>query len=209
MSLDQAFSEWCSTLNASGFAVESFLNPPANESELDGFESAVGFALPEDLRQLYRRANGQVAPFGVTDPSPGSVVTPLFGFYDFISLDRALSSYRMWSSIYDEYGDTFHETFNEGVIALRGSDPVFPEYWRPGWLPFSIDGGGNSFAVDLSPPSAGTYGQVIVIGSDEDERRVVAPSLTELFTLAARARPEFSEATGAWRCFDVERMMAR
>lgn len=205
MSFELAYSHWCAALVALGFAVGSHLNPPATEYDLEHVEQRIGFALPEDLKELYRKADGQTPPFGLKDAAPGSVVMPFFGSYDFIPLSDALRQYESWKQIYDEAGDDFDADFNEGIISVRGADPVYPEYWRPGWFPFSIDGGGNSYAVDLSPPPAGVYGQVIVIGPDEDVRRVLAPSLTALLSFAATLRLEFQEANGVWRMFDLER----
>jgi cell wall assembly regulator SMI1 len=206
MSFDQSYDLWCKALNGIGFAVEAFLNPPASEVELRTLQDEIGFALPDDLRALYLKANGQVDVFRAESAGPGEIVTPFFGAYDFISIERALTNYRLWKGIFDEYGAKFHESFNEGIIRVREGDPVYPEYWRPGWLPFSIDGGGNSYAVDLSPPTSGTYGQVIVIGSDEDERRVLAPSISAFLEIATTRRLEFEEGEGIWYCFDIERL---
>jgi cell wall assembly regulator SMI1 len=206
MNFDQAYADWCAALNRAGFAVEAFLNPPASEAELQTLQDEIGFTLPDDLRALYLKANGQVDVFRLESAAPGSIVMPFFGAYDFISIDRALSNYRTWKGIFEDYGNTFHESFNEGIISVRNSDPVYSEYWRPGWLPFSIDGGGNSYAVDLSPPSGGTYGQVIVIGSDEDLRRVLAPSISRFLEFAATRRLDLQEGEGIWFCSDIERL---
>ena len=46
-------------------------------------------------------------------------------------------------------------------------------------MPFTVDGGGNGFAVDLEPEPGGTVGQIINCGSDEDWRAVVADSLDD------------------------------
>lgn len=205
MDFDRAYEDWIRALTRGGFAVETFLDLPASDAEVAAFEAAVGFAIPADLKALYRRANGQKASFKISDPKPGTIVTPFFGSYDFVSLEQALNAYRVWLDIYQSAGDNFASDFNQS--SAREGDPVFCEYWRPGWTPFSLDGGGNSYAVDLSPPPGGTYGQVIVIGSDEDERRVLAKSVTELLANAA-AQIDVSLATKGestvWRCFDLE-----
>lgn len=206
MSFDQSYASWCRALNDMGFAVEAFLNPPASEAELLALQEEIGFDLPDDLKALYLKANGQIDIYHAESAEPGKVLTPFFGAYDFISIERAVTSYRLWKGIFDEYGETFHESFNEEIIGVRQGDPVYPEYWRPGWLPFSIDGGGNSYAVDLSPPPSGTYGQVIVIGSDEDERRVLAPSISAFLQFALTRRLELQESDRIWRCFNIERL---
>ena len=55
--------------------------------------------------------------------------------------------------------------------------PVKKHYSHALWLPLATDGGGNSLAFDLDPASGGTRGQIIIIGADEDERRVLAPGI--------------------------------
>ncbi len=76
-------------------------------------------------------------------------------------------------------------------------------------MPFSLDGGGNSYAIDLSPAPGGEYGQVILIGSDEDERRVLASSLAELLARATRNLDINAQIAdqdkGVWRLFNIER----
>src|SRR5262245_30991507 len=136
MSFEKAFSDWCVALNGIGFAVETFLNPPATDAEVGQLEDEIGFALPDDLKALYFKANGKVDVFRAESAAPGAIIAPFFGAYDFISAERALSNYRVWNGIYKEYGDEFHESFNEGIITVRNADPVYAEYWRPGWLPF-------------------------------------------------------------------------
>ncbi|HUH83682.1 MAG TPA: SMI1/KNR4 family protein [Stellaceae bacterium] len=205
MDFDRAYADWIRALTQGGFAVETFLNPPASDPEITAFEESIGFAIPSDLRALYRRANGQKASFKISDPKPGTIMTPFFGLYDFVSLEKALQTYRGWLDIYVSAGDSFASDFDH--CTAREGNPVFGEYWRPGWTAFSLDGGGNSYAVDLSPAPGGVYGQVIAIGSDEDERRVPARSMTELLAKAA-ATIDVSLATKGestvWRCFDLE-----
>jgi len=193
MSFDAVFDAYCDFHMGRGFAVRHFLNPPASVAEIAAAEDAIGFALPEDLKALWRRTDGQPDPSRINNPAPGTVVCPLFGQYNFTSVAKSLLIYKGWRDIYEDAGDQFDENFND-VIVVRGSDPVAHEYWRPGWVPFTIDGGGNSYAVDLSPPEGGTYGQVIVIGPDEDLRRVLAPSLTALIEAVIAQAPTLDQS---------------
>lgn len=190
MTFAVAYKSWIDFHTSNGFAVERFLNPPASEAAIAAAAAEVGFSLPDDLTALWRHADGQRDVYAISDPAPGRIVSPFFGSYDFCSTATALRNYRNWRQIYDDAGASFDADFNGASITRRGDDPVHREYWRPGWLPFSIDGGGNSYAVDLSPADGGTYGQVILIGPDEDERRVLAPGIAAwLGTVAARRPP--------------------
>lgn len=174
--MKEIFAAWLAWLTAQGVDQRDLLNPPASEAQIAALEQAVGKPLPEDLKALYRITNGQQASLG-RESIKGRIAVPLFGQYDFLSTDGAIAAYDSWQLIYTQDGADFDENFN-GVITVRGTDPVYREYWSPGWLPFSIDGGGNSYAVDLSPAPGGTVGQIIIMGPDEDHRRVLAPSLS-------------------------------
>ncbi len=88
-----------------------------------------------------------------------------------------------WKEVRDGYtAAELAENFDRAV-EVRESDPVKGLYTSPDWIGFATDGGGNQLAVDLVPEPGGVAGQVIVIGSDEDLRRVVAPGIVELLRL--------------------------
>jgi cell wall assembly regulator SMI1 len=126
----------------------------------------------------------------------------LFGGYEFVPLAKALRDYRVWEGVLEDWsaGDD-----PNAFITLRAGDPpVAREYWRRGWFPFAIDGGGNAYAVDLSPVEGGTWGQIIVIGGDEDERRVLAPGLTAFLLAAAQCEPVWEDDDGPMRFFEIE-----
>jgi len=197
-----AFDAWLVFLNKLGFAAEAQLNPPATKAEIIAVEAEIGFRLPDDLRELYLRADGQKSLYEPIDPAPGTIVTPLFGGYEFASLSSALDDYRNWVEVIDEWGNESDP--NECITLRAGDPPVAREYFRRGWFPFAIDGGGNAYAVDLAPVQGGTEGQVILIGSDEDERQVLAPSLTAFLVAAAGCEPVWEEGDGPLRFFEIE-----
>lgn len=195
MTFDQAFDAWLARHKENGSAVAGFLNPPATSAALDAAEKQIGFALPDDLRRLWLRTDGQHDIYAIADPAPGRVLSPLFGEYPLLSVGEALEVYSVWLEIWTEAGDRFHDDYNEGVITSREGDPVYPDYWRPGWLPFAWDNG-NGYAVDLSPAPGGSVGQVILIGRDENERRVLGSSITAFLTDAVVHIPRFRRSQG-------------
>jgi cell wall assembly regulator SMI1 len=196
----EALAAWLAFLASLGIDMQ--LNPPASAQQIAAAESEIGFRLPDDLRALYGVADGQREPFE-TVPGTGFTATGFFfGRYAFASLEEALTEYRSWREIHEEAGADFAATYD--WTRARAGDPVHPDYWRPGWFPFATDGGGNAYAVDLSPPPGGTYGQVIVIGRDEDERRVLAPSLTEFLRRTAQTAPRIDGRDGRFVSFDME-----
>ncbi len=74
-----AFETWLAFLRGLGFAAEVHFHPPATEAAIAAAEAEIGFRLPDDLRALYLRADGQTDIGDIADPAPGTIVTPLFG----------------------------------------------------------------------------------------------------------------------------------
>jgi cell wall assembly regulator SMI1 len=198
-----ALSAWLSVLSSHGCEISHFMNPGASEKRIAAIETAIGYKFTEDLKELYRWADGQrdyirdanrrivhYADGGADavydiDPTPGKYLCPLFGNYSFDSLIASLDSYLGWIDIVDELDDSEH---NRESVTVRKGHTVHRQYFRKGWFPISNNSGGDSYAVDFDPPEGGTYGQVIIIGPNEDERRVLASSITELLTLASSCR---------------------
>lgn len=186
---------WIAHLSLLGAPTDSLLNDPVSEAEIAAAEAEIGFAFPSELRELYLIANGQRLPDSAEIPL-------LFGDYGFVRLEEALQEYRAWKSVYDDDRDDFADIYN--WTTARAGDPVHPDYWRPGWFPIAVDWGGNAYAVDLSPPPGGTYGQIILIGRDEDERRVLAPSLGAFFARATEMRPPIAQRDGNMIIIDLQ-----
>jgi cell wall assembly regulator SMI1 len=199
MTFDAALLAWLAFLSSLGVDMRSHVYPPASAARIAAAEAGIGHAFPEDLRALYRFADGQLSPEETERCHPGAAGAAFFGEYEFFPLADALGSYRAWAEVSAELG----ASADQGITA-RAGDPVHAEYWRPGWFPFASDGGGNFYAVDLSPAPGGSYGQVIVIGRDEDERRVLAPSLSAFLAQAAARRPPISDREERWISFKME-----
>ena len=203
MSFEAALLAWLAYISSLGVDLRAQFNPPATEAQIAAAEERIGYRLPDDLRALYRIADGQQEMDVYAERHAGSPVAALFGQYVFVSLDEAVRDYGVWREIYDEAGPNFRSEY--GWTTARAGDPVYPDYWHPGWFPFANDGGGNAYAVDLSPAPGGTYGQIILIGRDEDERRVLAPSLSAFMAASAQRRPPVTQRDGPWIGFDMER----
>ena len=194
-----AMSAWLGVLSSYGCELSHFMNPGASANRIAEIEASIGYEFTDDLKQLYLWADGQEkymnkdkmtivhyddggadAVYDV-DPSPGKFLCPLFGHYFFDNLNDSLVSYQRWlrgiAKISDEH--------NRALVTVRAGHAIHRQYFRKGWFPISNNSGGDSLAIDFDPPKDGTYGQVIIIGPNEDERRVVASSITELLTMAA------------------------
>ncbi|MFC5137340.1 SMI1/KNR4 family protein [Actinomycetospora rhizophila] len=165
--IDDRWWRWVDRLDARGWHARAVLRPPAGEDVIAAAGEVVG-GLPDELAALYRLADGQIPSREVSGPA-----TNLFPGHEFLSLAGARRAWQGWADIRRDHRP---EDFDD-VITVRGDDPVHRVYTRAPWWPLAEDGGGNHLMVDLEPPPGGTLGQVLVAGPDEDERRVLAPTL--------------------------------
>lgn len=148
-------------------AIHATLRPGATETELDRLETATGLKLPQAFRTLYRWHDGQ-------DWSVGGAFD-----LDFRRLEHVAAEWRMWAEI---GGDPEWNDLNEEMASVAVSHPagaIQAAYTTPGWLGFLADGGGNSVGLDFNPGPAGTSGQVINFGRDEEHKYVLADSLDD------------------------------
>jgi cell wall assembly regulator SMI1 len=194
--LQEVQRAWADLLSAArqfGYAVDELVRPPASARQVAAAEEAIGRRLPRDLAILYRLSDGQEDwinlerdPGGAASRPRGRWVGSLFGAgWTFNSLARLRTEYQGWSDLRAQYTPAELADDFDSVIEIRGDDPVKPLYTCADWIPFATDGGGNSLAADLAPAPGGHVGQVIVIGPDEDRRRVLAASVRALLRLGA------------------------
>lgn len=183
--LRQAWAAWLSALEHKGVEARAVLRPGATEEQVVELEAAVGSRLPKDVRDLYLLADGQEDIFKIEDVPRGRQLAPLFGGYEFNSLEEVAFHWLSWREIREQ--STLEEldaTYNVHVD-VRAGDPVRKAYTHAAWIPFATDGGGNSLAIDLDPAPGGERGQIIVIGPDEDTRRVLASGLAPFLAALA------------------------
>ena len=143
------------------------MRPGASEGEIASLEALIGQRLPEDVRALYKLADGQIPyEFGKTPHYPG-----LFFGLPFNPIAIVKDHWRMRPPVDGSLDDDnqFLSSFPPGAMKVL--------YTSPGWIPLSDDAGGNFMGVDLDPGPEGNVGQWIVFGADEFESVRVATSL--------------------------------
>jgi cell wall assembly regulator SMI1 len=177
-----AWSAWLSALTARKVAADAMTRPGASEAQIVELEAFVGARLPPEVRALYRLCDGQDSVFRVADMPDGLVAAPLFGGYEFNSLEQAAFHWAAWRDIRDQSTVEELAVSFDSNVAVRPGHGVRKLYTHAAWIPFATDGGGNSLAIDLDPAPGGVRGQIVVIGPDEDERRVLAPGLAAFLT---------------------------
>ena len=141
------------------------LNAGASEADFAELEQTLGYALPEEFKELYRVANGE------TD------IGSVFAGEEWLSIERIIDEYNIWQELYQ------NGTFQEDDGTPYGCEPeagIKPDFWwNPKWIPLSADGGGNGKMIDLDPAEQGRVGQIIQMWHDDAAREKEAASLRE------------------------------
>ena len=128
------------------------LNAGASEADFAKLEQTLGYALPEEFKELYRVANGEPDIDGV------------FASDEWLSIDRIIDEYAVWKDLYDD------GSFQEDDGTDYGCEPEDAGikadfWWNPKWIPLSADGGGN--------------GKIIQMWHDDAAREKIAHSLRD------------------------------
>ncbi len=186
-----------------GVDIEPTLLPPVDEAKIQAVESQIGFRLPDDLRDLYKIANGQLNPYDdeqellkrLDSEKPWA---PLFGFYEFLTIDRAFAEYQFLLDMYEDEKERNEKhnntnpakTRHPNISDVRDGDPVDPLGWNPKWFPFAHSNA-DIYSIDMTPTYGGSPGQVVEHGADVAHLSVVASSVLDLMEQAAlRLDPE-------------------
>lgn len=139
------------------------LNPPATDAQIDSLEKAIGAKLPDDYIACLKIHNGQ-----------DTMMAGVFGGSEFLSTEFVLDEWAVWKELIES--GTFEG--NQGVPDSGIKD----NWWNPRWIPFTHNGGGDHFCLDLDPAKGGSPGQVITMWHDSGERAFIATNFTAWFT---------------------------
>lgn len=213
--LRTAWTALLEALTRAGYATDQMLRPGADAAEIAAAQKAIGRALPADLAGLYQLSDGQIDWYELTHGAhantvreQGNWVCALFGDgWNFDPLVRVVEDWIAWKQIREAYTAQQLADGFDRVVEVRGEDPVRGMYTCADWIGFATDGGGNQLAVDLAPQPGGTVGQVIVIGSDEDLRRVIATGVLDLLRRCTErvAETDPDQADGGVLLYELER----
>ena len=138
--IGELFGVWLAIM-ASRAGTPVALNPPAEPGAMERVESDLPRELPDELRELYRVADGQKSSWV---PWKRSARSPLFeDKYRFLSLEDALGE---------------RQRQLDARSGQREDSHVRP--FEPDWFPFAADGDGNGLAVDLVTDDRGPRGMI-------------------------------------------------
>lgn len=165
--LKQSFPE------AAEFNLDYTLNAGAAEADFARLEAVLGYALPEEFKELYRVADGESGTAGVLAGE------------EWLSIERIIEEYGVWKNLLDD-----------GMFADDDGTPYDCEpedsaikgdlWWNPKWIPLTADGSGNGKMIDMDPTESGTAGQIIQMWHDDAARSKEADSLRGFLTQYAQ-----------------------
>lgn len=176
--LQHAWARYVRWLDSVAPELAEAFAPPASESEIRAYEAAeIGTSLPPELHELWLINGGQL---DVGEPCP------LFIVMELLSPTESLYEWRMWQDMWSGEDaenrallSEFCTSFPEGAIQ--------PSYVTPGWIPvFKEILEPDYLGVDLNPGPNGRLGQVINFGRIDDEKVVIAWTLSDLLEFVAR-----------------------
>lgn len=158
---------------ASEFNLDYTLNAGAAEADVARLEAVLGYALPEEFKELYRVADGESGTAGVLADE------------EWLSIERIIEEYGVWKNLLDDgmFADddgTPYDCESEDA-AIKGN-----LWWNPKWIPLTADGGGNGKMIDMDPTEHGTAGQIIQMWHDDAVRSKEANSLRGFLTQYAQ-----------------------
>ena len=127
----------------------SKLNPPASKENLEKLEEEINAKLPEEFKTLLEWRNGQSSDaMDTLHPITNEM---------FMCIDEI----KYW---YKELKELLHY----GDIEL--------DIWKPTWLPFMSNGGGDHTCIDFSPEN---FGAIISHNHEEPDGRKINNSIAE------------------------------
>ena len=131
----------------------SQLNAPLTDTEIGNLENQYNVKLPADLKKLYKWKNGQ------SENCYESFVNNSM----FMALEDSLS-------------------YAETLTSMIGYDFEIENWWNKSWIPIFNNGGGDLVCIDLDGVFTGLQGQIVEFWHADDDRNVIAPSLSTLIS---------------------------
>lgn len=154
----EKFKQWL-TLNYSDGLLD--LNPPATNEEIEELKNALGVDLPDDFISVLKIHNGQKGDSAW-----------LFDSQEFLSTHRIIEEFNTWKNLLESELQEKISTPDDGVKS---------DWWNVNWIPFTSDGCGDHYCIDLSPTASGTKGQIITLWYELAEREIVSKSFSSWF----------------------------
>ncbi len=153
--MEKSFSIFIERLVSENPNLAGVLNAPAEGRDIAHLEKTVGISLPKDFSAALKLGNGQNGNI------PG-----IFDGHRFLCIDEILSDWNVLKMLSEE-GDFDDER-------SRPESGIKKRWWNPHWIPFTNNGFGDHFCLDMDPSSEGALGQVIFVWHDAPGRSLVS-----------------------------------
>jgi cell wall assembly regulator SMI1 len=153
--LFKQFEEWLQENYKEGI---NDLNSPITDQEIIELEKGLGFSVAKDLIEILKIHNGQKGN-----------ASWLFEGQEFLSSHRILEEWKVWQNLLDS-GD-FDDNISDEVDSV-----IKNNWWNSMWVPFTYDGMGNHYCIDMNPTELGDKGQIITVWHDTAERKLLNSS---------------------------------
>ncbi|MFE6858089.1 SMI1/KNR4 family protein [Nocardia sp. NPDC057668] len=166
---------------------------PARPRQLAMLERAIGRPLPAEVAAVLSVHNGQIDS-AVGDYDHGVPCIPTLVFMSTREIRR---TWQLWDSVKDD--PATQSLQSSGMVYPAAQGKIKPLYSSPGWIPLWSDPTRPDYiGLDFDPGPAGTPGQIINFGRNEECHHLCAPTYTDLleFLLA-------EVASGAWPATEI------
>ena len=139
------------------------LNPPITKEELTKLKNELGFEIPNELVEMLKIHNGQKGE-----------ASYLFEEQEFLSSNRIIDEWKVWKNLLEsgDLEDNKSDCFDKEIQN---------NWWNLKWLPFTYDGCGNHYCIDMNPSEWGEKGQIIEMYHDDSERKLLNNTLYSWF----------------------------
>lgn len=141
----------------------SNLNAPLDDHDIQHFERKYNIQIPEDLKILYLWKSGQES----------SCYEVFVNNSMFIPLEEALE-------------------IAQELTGMIGTDFEMENWWNENWIPVFHNGGGSYICYDLRGIFTGNIGQILQFWKRDNDRNVIASSLTHFLNQLSRYYEEQS-----------------
>lgn len=123
------------------------LRSPVSLDQLAAAEKALGFLLPEEVREAYLHHDGQSMPSD-----------PFFFTYWWIPLEQLVEEWEINREVSESLQQ---DSLDNDDLATGDGKINTSENWPKQWIPIGRDGCGGNIFADYCPGSAGSLGQLV------------------------------------------------
>jgi molybdopterin molybdotransferase len=144
------------------------LNDGASNDDIHAVEKELQISFPDDYRESLKIHDGE--------KDSGIVGGP----WELTSLDKMIREWKVWQTLRDD------GTLDK-LLQGEPRNPKTKYAWvHAKWIPICVNGGGDSYFLDLDPGPTGTLGQIIKHSHEIGTEKIVAPNYTKWLEAIAK-----------------------